>query len=54
MFVLVDAVQGARNHCLPEGLASVMWGEVPAAGGLPGQPETRHVSPAGASGRPLR
>lgn len=34
--VCVDLVQGAGNSCVLERLARVMWGEVPATGGLPG------------------
>lgn len=33
--VCVDPVQGAGNCCVLERLASVKWGEVPTAGGLP-------------------
>lgn len=36
IFVCGDPVQGAGNRCVLEGLARVKWGEVPAAGGLPG------------------
>lgn len=46
-------VQGAGDCRLLERLASAEWCEVPAAGGLPGQPAPRHVSAAGASGHPL-
>ncbi|CAF87482.1 unnamed protein product, partial [Tetraodon nigroviridis] len=45
--------QGAGALCVLEGLAGAVWSQVPASGGLSGQPSSRHVCPAGASGRPL-
>lgn len=51
--VSVCPVQGAADRCVLERLAGIKWGEVPAAGGLPGQPETWDGCAAGASGCPL-
>ena len=53
MMVLIVVVPGAGDCGVLAGLALHVWREIPASGGLPGQPAARHVSDPGAPGHAL-
>ena len=54
MLFVARAVPGAGGVSLLAGLATDVRHQVPATGGLPGQPAPRHHHPHGAPGHPLR